>query len=415
MTANGFDLGSFETEGDVAARLTAAAIQGGLSNVAIGLLTRGRRFFVALDDRRRPIEAAWRQPIRAGCLAKPLTATLVAEAIEEKKLDWAVPVSDAVPLDSAATDILRGVTIRQLLNHTHGLDASAVERMPRTHAGWLDIAELCSRLGTLSIAAPGRLHSYTNAGAWIAGAVVEKIYGGSYLRLLSEKRIIDLDPGADEPRNDRVCPATGEDLTLTIANWLLFLETHLGSHASLRAEPVPLPGWNPTEQAACSGWKSYGEGWFGHNADLPESSALLRFNPEREVAIVVAAPGHGAFFALAALFGALLPEFANLRPPRLLKPQECAQLELDSYAGAYARARDTIEIDVSACRALSFARRGLRLEREIAPRPLRAADHSLFIPEPRDIPEFAFVQFIASGEAQGFDYLWNGKQLWRRR
>jgi CubicO group peptidase (beta-lactamase class C family) len=415
MAANGFDLSSFEEDGDVAARLTAVAIRNGLSDVAVGLLSRGRRCFVALDDQRRPIDEASRQPIRAGCLAKPLTATLMATAVEENKLEWAAPVNDVVSLDSAATDLLAGVTIRQLLNHTHGLDASAVERMPRTDAGRLDITQLCSQLAARSLSAPGQLHSYANAGAWIAGALLEEIYGRSYFQLLRGKRIIDLDARAAEPRNDRVCPATGEDLTPTIADWLLFLETHLSSHASLRADPVPLPGWSPTEQAACIGWKSYGQGWFGHNADLPERSALLRFNPERQVAIVLAAANHSAFFALAVLFGALLPEFANLRPPRLLKPHECAQLQVDSYIGEYARARDAIHIDVLAERTLSFAMRSQGLEREIAPRPLRAADHSLFIPEPRDVPEFAFVQFITSGEAQGYDYLWNGKQLWRRR
>ncbi|MET0535641.1 MAG: serine hydrolase domain-containing protein [Steroidobacter sp.] len=415
MTANGFDLGSLENERDMAARLSDAAIQSGCSNVSLGLLIRGRHCFVALDDRLRPIEDAAGQPVRAGCLAKPLTATLVATAVEEKQLDWAAHVSETVSLDGDCGRILSGISIRQLLNHTHGLDASALERMPRTDTGRLDISELCNQLAPLPISTPGRLHSYTNAGAWIAGALLESIYGKSYLQLLSEKRIADLKPGAAELHDDRVCPATGEALTLTLASWLLFLESHLHSHASLRADPVSLPGWSPTEQAACGGWKSYGSGWFGHNADLPESSALLRFNPEREVAIVLSSPGHGAFFALAMLFGALLPEFANLRPPRLLKPQECTQLELAAYAGAYSRSRDTVQVDATERGTLSFSMRGRSVEREIAPHALRAAEHRLFIPEPRDIPEFAFLQFVASSESQSFDYLWNGKQLWRRR
>jgi hypothetical protein len=47
-------------------------------------------------------------------------------------------------------------------------------------------------------------------------------------------------------------------------------------------------------------------------------------------------------------------------------------------------------------------------------RLLRAAENHLFIPEPRDDPDFAFVQFVEASDAGAFGYLWNGKQLWRR-
>jgi hypothetical protein len=38
----------------------------------------------------------------------------------------------------------------------------------------------------------------------------------------------------------------------------------------------------------------------------------------------------------------------------------------------------------------------------------------VFVPEPRDLVEFGFIQFVARNERAAKTHLWNGKQLWRR-
>ena len=401
-------------ESDLIARVVPVAAQKGLRDVCVGLLANGRRLFLAIDSQYRPTENAHSQIIRAGCLAKVLTATLMAEAVAEAKLGWDSLIGPILAPDNEYAGTLSGVTVRQLLNHTHGLDCSAVEGVAKTGNGRLNIHELYGQLAVSRISRPGEIYSYGCAGAWLTAALLEKTYDKSYLELLGDRGLFAAQSQRGLISRDGACPATGGELALSSASWLSFLESHFHSYEILRADQIPLPGWNPTEEAACLGWKSYGQGWFGHNSNLSESSAVLRFNPKRQIAIVVSAPGQAIFFTLAAVFGDLLPEFAQLMPPRLLKPNECASLELDQYPGTYARARDAVDIVLTQERTLTFAIRREQPEPPTLPRLLRAAQHNLFIPASHDAAEFAFIQFVKGNFSKTFGYLWNGKYLWRR-
>src|SRR5262245_31127503 len=64
-----------------------------------------------------------RAPIRVGCIAKLLTAMLARRAFEKRRIAPDEHVSDLLSA-GAARDVLRGITLRQLLEHTHGLDDS---------------------------------------------------------------------------------------------------------------------------------------------------------------------------------------------------------------------------------------------------------------------------------------------------
>ena len=48
-----------------------------------------------------------------------------------------------------------------------------------------------------------------------------------------------------------------------------------------------------------------------------------------------------------------------------------------------------------------------------AARPLRPAEDEIFIPESQ-VSELPFIQFVEPQPARTFEYVWNGKQLWRR-
>jgi hypothetical protein len=45
---------------------------------------------------------------------------------------------------------------------------------------------------------------------------------------------------------------------------------------------------------------------------------------------------------------------------------------------------------------------------------LKPAKHHIFFLESCNHPELPFVQFVKSPGSDQFDYLWNGRQLWRR-
>jgi hypothetical protein len=427
MTAYPHPFETFKSALDLTSRLAAISARKRLQSVSIGVRINGRRMFAATRGaiRLEPNDAA-DHLVPAACLAKPLTATLVAEAAAKHHVDWSNPVSEVLALENPWKARLTGITLSHLLNHTHGLDASAVHRAPRTRDGFLDVKLLCSQLAAEPLSAPGRLYSYGSAGAWFAGAVLERLCGRQYSHLLYDCRLWRSAPRSPALPFGNICPATGDELELTVSEWLALLEAHLKTVlkgadeavtpvlSSLRAAPVPLPGWSPFEQGACLGWKYFGEGWFGHNSNLAGSSALLRFNPDQHIAIVIEASDEAAFIVLAELFGTALAEFSNLKPPRLLNPQECATLQLDRYVGTYVQAHSRLNIVKTSQGTLCLAVRTQDSSAETSQRPLRPAAEEVFIPESRDNLDLAFVQFIASDPMSGFGYLWNGKQLWRR-
>ena len=416
--------------GTLASRLADIASRHRLSNVCIGLQISDRQMFAATDAAAclRTSEAAQSELIAAGCLAKPLTASLLAEAVAGGFVHWSQPVEQSLPLDEELRPRIAGVTVRQLLNHTHGLDGSAIKAVPKRCDGYLDLAALCQQLAAQRVFAPGWFYSYSNVGAWLAGRLLEHIYAESFSRLLAHKLVCFLDAKGLPPCLQDVCPATGGKLALTLSQWLSFLALHLNACATknghdrhkqylaeLRDAPVSLPGWNPLEQAACVGWKSYGDVWFGHHSNSPLGFSLLRFNPERQIAIVLAAPADRAILALAGIFGTSLPELVNLKPLRLLSEDECESLVTAPFEGVYAQSQMQLQVTVLSPAVLSVTTRCEESASATQTHIFRAARYGVFVPNPPGIPGVPFIQFIRDSRSESSDYLWNGVELLRKR
>lgn len=409
--------------GALAARLAAISARKQLESVAVGLQVAGERIFAAAGQAGRSCtQEASQARVRAGCLAKPLTATLAAEAVAAGQFGWETEINDILGIRGPVRRRLARVTFSQLLNHTHGLDGSEIAQTPLTPTGWVDTMALCRQLAARPLSAPGSLYSYSDTGTRLAAAALERLSGKRYSELLVASDLI----GGDctwEPPSVPACPATGNGLELTISHWLRFLHSHMQpvipatelarSVGELRAATVPVPGWSAGERGSAYGWKDYGGGWFGHNANMSDCSALLRFNPREAIGIVLAASGDAAFFTLAGLVGTALPEFASLQPPRMLSAQECCVLPLEQYPGIYAQSRMALEITMQPENKLCLTVH-LRGSAGEPSTMLRPAQHHVFFPDFTDHPELPFVQFVRSPGSDRFDYLWNGRQLWRR-
>lgn len=364
----------------------------------------------------------------AGCFAKPLTASLLADAVNTGHVDWSTPVNEVLGTRGVMADRLAGIAFAHLLNHTHGLDASAitVEMVQRNQRGFIDEVALCECLPVRRLNTPGELYSYSNAGAWLAGAALERLTDTPYTQLLSASPYTVSSEVLPTHSPGPWCPSSGGLLALTTAQWLSFAELHAdsalrhsdsppsGTLASLRTSRVALPGWSPAEQAACLGWKYYGEGWFGHTANTTGSISFLRFNPDSRVAIVMSGTSDIALFAFSCLFRDYFPELKGLKFPRRLKPAEQASLQIDSYVGLYTQSKTQIEITKTDDGRLSFAIHsddsGLRVPRQL----LDAAENGIFFPNGKRTPELPFIQLLRAPGCDFFSHLWNGKHLWRR-
>jgi hypothetical protein len=90
-------------------------------------------------------------------------------------------------------------------------------------------------------------------------------------------------------------------------------------NAGFGAPTTPLPGWHPFERGIALGFKFAGGGWFGHQSVWPGASTFLRVQPQRSLALAVAAREQPA--TLVAL-GVLGKHFAELFAGRTMVPAE---------------------------------------------------------------------------------------------
>ncbi|MFI8826433.1 serine hydrolase domain-containing protein [Streptomyces sp. NPDC053431] len=130
----------------------------------------------------RPADAGAR--FRAGSVTKVFTAAVVLQLAGEGRIDLDRPARSYLPeLIPAAYG---GVTVRQLLDHTHGIPAAdlpgeTVEEWYARRFVTYDPRDLVrSATARPREFAPGEKQHYLNIGYTIAGLIVERVTGDSY-------------------------------------------------------------------------------------------------------------------------------------------------------------------------------------------------------------------------------------------
>ncbi|MEV6396537.1 serine hydrolase domain-containing protein [Streptomyces sp. NPDC051907] len=135
-----------------------------------------------------------RARFRAGSVTKVFVAAMVLQLAAEKKVDLDASVRDYLPdvIPAAYED----VTVRQLLNHTHGIPSAD---FPGKDVGdWYDlrfqihdphaiVASATSPAKKKESTVPGERQRYSNIGYTIAGLLIEKVTGDSYENQLAQR------------------------------------------------------------------------------------------------------------------------------------------------------------------------------------------------------------------------------------
>lgn len=400
---------------ELSKRLQRTCLSSGIRSAAVGVYRDADVYFctVGSTDKKEPFFSS--TPVKVGCLAKAFTATLVAEGVARGDISFDATISDLLPTVDWAE--AAAVTAQNLLNHTHAFDDSAVGACPRARNGHIDTQHLASRLQSAPrLFRRGVTYSYGDAGHWLAAAALERMAGRTYAELLRD----DLFPAAAidwRPSSlTGICSSFGGSLTLSCEQLIAFsrhyLRLHRAAHPTqqLTRTIVPYPGWNPTSRAATCGWNDYGDGWFGHNALIGSHSVILRFQPDRNLALVVTSHTPRAFHAAAGVFGDVLPELRNpVRAPRRLLQKEITPAALHKHCGTYENQAVRINVERS-------ARVSLPLNVSVHPKGatnrvlqfhLQPAQHGVFFAIPSD-PQFFAIQFPLIDERA---YLWNGTGL----
>lgn len=127
-------------------------------------------------------------PVVIGSLSKAFTATAILQLVEQRRIDLDRPVRTYLPEFKLADDVAAAqITVRELLNQTSGIPASA----PRALGDNLTLRDHVLALGaTEPSARSGERHIYSSPNYQVLGYLVERVSGmpfGDYL----QQRIFD--------------------------------------------------------------------------------------------------------------------------------------------------------------------------------------------------------------------------------
>lgn len=153
---------------------------------------------------------------RLGSITKQFTATLVLQLVEQGKIDLRAPVTRYLPDYPARTgDKIR---IHNLLNHTSGIpgytEMPAFGKKARDPVTPAEFVKTFSGLDLFF--EPGTHFSYNNSGYFLLGAILEKVTGEPYEKLLRERIFNPVgmnDSGYDSTRQLMARRAAGYDKT----------------------------------------------------------------------------------------------------------------------------------------------------------------------------------------------------------
>jgi CubicO group peptidase (beta-lactamase class C family) len=312
-----------------------------------------------------------------GSITKVLTATLVMQLVDEARVELAAPLKRYVPdFHVADRDATERITVEMLLNHTSGIDGEYFPDGGPDAQRIEDAVPLIARQG--QIHAPGAELSYCNAGAVLAGYMVQRLLGRSWYTLVEERIFEPL-----ELRHSVVQPANALLHRASVGHYLNDDGTHTrtsfaflnpsfapaGTTAMLSATDLATFAWALMNEGVganghrllsatsargmhrqSAAWRGVGGGGFGlgwmtmdngvvgHDGGGPGIVSWLYADPvAKTVAAVLTNAAHGS---VADEITAPLYEAAGARPPGaeyddLEKQATDARVDPRPYVGQY--------------------------------------------------------------------------------
>lgn len=149
---------------------------------------------------------------RIGSMTKTFTATVVLQLAAERRVDLDRPVQEYLPRLLPA-GVYAPITVRQLLNHTHGLPGVP---LPQKDPQWFfenrfrrysprELVSLAVPLGPRF--PPGQAQEYGNIGYIVAGLLIEQVTGRPYAEAVRDRILRPLRLGDTfVPGNDVAIP-----------------------------------------------------------------------------------------------------------------------------------------------------------------------------------------------------------------
>ena len=165
-------------------RMAAWSIPGlAVAVVEDGQVVLTRAYGLADREQNRPMTP--QTPVAVGSATKPITATAIMQLVEAGTVDLDTPVTRYLPWFTLDDPRAAEITVRQVLNHTSGIPASA------SLTGGQEPDALDRRVRALEWeklrSAPGARWEYANDGYNTLGAIVQAVSGMPYEQYVAEK------------------------------------------------------------------------------------------------------------------------------------------------------------------------------------------------------------------------------------
>jgi len=190
-------------------------------------------------------------PVFIASITKPITATLVAVLVEQKKLSFDDPISKYIPeyskLKLRDGSAVRSPTIAECLSHTSGFPGGNMGDLPRNSpflkADQAEVAKLIAKRGL--VAKPGKRFAYTFRGYAAVARCIEVATGRRFAEQLNEKLLKPLGmaetsffPGLEvlkrHPRySQRIAGSSKEEVKSAISNFRAKLDRFVSSSGGL--------------------------------------------------------------------------------------------------------------------------------------------------------------------------------------
>lgn len=340
-------------------------------------------------NKRTMVEATPDTVFQIGSVTKVYTATLVMQLVDEGLVELDKPVVSYLPelrfADEWATET---VTVRQLLNHTSGVDGDFFEDTGRGDDCLERYVAACSALP--QIAAPGELFSYCNVGFIVAGRLIEKLTATTWDQALKDKLVSPLglrqtvtlpeeallhraavghviDPHDPEgelavapvwmlPRSNGPAGL----ITASPRDVMEFARMHIRHGRSVDGQQVLSSDLSvlmqePQVQLAdpYTLGNAWGLGWtvfdwtggpvIGHDGATMGQGSFLRIAPEEDFAVVLLTNGAAGQQLYREVFGELFAT-KGIEMPDLASAAGDLQLDLERFCGRYERVNVTTTI-----------------------------------------------------------------------
>ncbi len=349
-----------------------------------------------------------------GSITKVWTATLVMQLVDDGLLDLDAPLVTYLPKFRVEDpDVTTSVTTRHLLAHTSGIDGDLFLDTGRGDDCIERHVDACATLGQNHPL--GATMSYCNAGYTMLGRLIEVLRGATWDDVLRERLLTPLRArtAGTLPEEALLHSAAvghitppGKEITVaprwgifrsagpaglihaTARDVLTFAQLHLDDGATrdgtrvlskqsaqrMREPQVAVPDTYTLGSHWGLGWiliNWSGQDVYGHDGNTIGQSAYLRIVPDKGVAVCLLTNGGHAADLFRDLFNEVLGELAGvLLPPRLEPPAQPPDVDLNAYAGRYARQSFEITFETAGDHLLAQPKTSGELAAAISAEPL---------------------------------------------